>query len=216
MTTDAIIEAAERLFGQQGVDGVSLREIGRAAGSSNHYAVQYHFGSKDALVRAIVARRLPNMERKRGELLSQASRDGLLNDVRALLDVLLRPVVDETDAHGDCSYAAFLINIYWRTSIPRTWLDEAPLTNHVIQLIMSAVPDVPGPYVGERLRLAVVMFLHMLVHLDRAKNDGVTPAQRIAKIDDAIAMAAGAISSPLPSSVSDLLAQPAAPKTILP
>ena len=42
-TRDQIIRAAEELFAARGIDGVSLREINRAAGQSNTGAVQYHF-----------------------------------------------------------------------------------------------------------------------------------------------------------------------------
>jgi AcrR family transcriptional regulator len=50
---EQIVLAAERLFAERGLDGVSLREIGAAVGNANNSAVQYHFGSKDQLVRAI-------------------------------------------------------------------------------------------------------------------------------------------------------------------
>ena len=40
-TRDQIIRAAEQLFAAHGIDGVSLREINRAAGQSNTGAVQY-------------------------------------------------------------------------------------------------------------------------------------------------------------------------------
>ena len=49
-TARALIEAAESLFGQAGVDGVSTRQIGAAIGSANTNVVAYHFGAKDALI----------------------------------------------------------------------------------------------------------------------------------------------------------------------
>ena len=50
-----MIRAGERLFGESGIDGVSLREVAAAAGQGNTSAVRYHFGSKDGLVAAIFA-----------------------------------------------------------------------------------------------------------------------------------------------------------------
>ena len=51
-TRDRILRAAEVLLADQGIDGVSLREINRAAGQSNTAAVQYYFGDRDGLLTA--------------------------------------------------------------------------------------------------------------------------------------------------------------------
>ena len=48
-----LMVAAEKLFGQRGIENVSLREIAAAAGHANTSAVQYHFGSKESLVQAV-------------------------------------------------------------------------------------------------------------------------------------------------------------------
>ena len=56
---------AERLFTRDGVDGVSLRQIAVEAGLRNPASVQYHFGSKEALLRAVVELRLPPINERR-------------------------------------------------------------------------------------------------------------------------------------------------------
>jgi AcrR family transcriptional regulator len=48
-----IILAAEKLFAQTSIDSASLREIAVKAHLRNHFAVQYHFGSREALVHAV-------------------------------------------------------------------------------------------------------------------------------------------------------------------
>lgn len=45
--------AAERLYAEHGVFGMSNRQVSEAAGQGNNAAVGYHFGTKTDLVRAI-------------------------------------------------------------------------------------------------------------------------------------------------------------------
>ncbi|MCB1843311.1 MAG: TetR/AcrR family transcriptional regulator [Halioglobus sp.] len=53
-TRARFIAAAERLFAEHGVNGVSLSEITLAAGQKNRSALQYHFGNRDGLLQAII------------------------------------------------------------------------------------------------------------------------------------------------------------------
>ena len=64
-TRERIVAAAERLFAERGLDGVSLVEVGRAAGQRNRSAVQYHFGDKQGLVHAILDKHTPGIEARR-------------------------------------------------------------------------------------------------------------------------------------------------------
>src|SRR4051794_8680724 len=66
-----ILRAAERLFAERGIEHVSLREIGVAAGQRNNSAVQYHFGTREELVRALYEDRLAPLDRRRRELLDR-------------------------------------------------------------------------------------------------------------------------------------------------
>jgi AcrR family transcriptional regulator len=78
-TRDHLLAAAERLFAERGVASVSLREITSAAGA-NIAAVNYHFGSKENLVREVHIRRLGPLNEERLRLLTalEASGDGAL------------------------------------------------------------------------------------------------------------------------------------------
>ncbi len=67
-TRDRLLDAAERLFAEHGFDGASMRTITADAGA-NLAAVNYHFGSKSALIHEVFARRLAPMNVARLQLL---------------------------------------------------------------------------------------------------------------------------------------------------
>lgn len=52
---EAVLQAAERLFGERGVTDVSMREVAREAGV-NHGLLHRHFGNKDDLLAALFER----------------------------------------------------------------------------------------------------------------------------------------------------------------
>jgi AcrR family transcriptional regulator len=100
-TRDSILDAAERLFAERGVAGTSIRDI-TAAAQTNLGAINYHFGSKHELVGEVFRRRLEPVSERRAVLL-QAAKEGAGDQsptVEALLDALIRPVAEQSYAHG--------------------------------------------------------------------------------------------------------------------
>lgn len=72
-TRDQILDTAERLFSEHGLDAVSLRTLTAEAGV-NLASVHYHFGSKEALVTAVFDRRVDLINRERLEMLDAVER----------------------------------------------------------------------------------------------------------------------------------------------
>src|SRR3954470_12977125 len=93
-TRRRILQAAERLFLEHGFDGTSLRMLTAAAGV-NLAAVNYHFGGKDELFRAMLAARLDPLNRERIALLAQYERDagGRPLACETLLNALFSPTL---------------------------------------------------------------------------------------------------------------------------
>ena len=77
-TRTRILDAAEELFMLHGFEGTSMRLLTSRAGV-NLAAVNYHFGSKDALIEAVFRRRLDPMNAAR-----LAELDRLEKDAKAL------------------------------------------------------------------------------------------------------------------------------------
>jgi AcrR family transcriptional regulator len=90
-TRTRLLQAAERLLAERGIDGVSLREINQAAGARNSIAVQYHFKDRTGVIAAILAKHVPEVDARRHALLDQYEAEGS-PDVRLLAAALVRPL----------------------------------------------------------------------------------------------------------------------------
>ncbi len=94
-TRSAMLDAAERLFSERGVDGVSVRDITAAAGV-NLGAANYHFRSKEGLVIEVFGRRLKPMNRARIarlDALEEAAGKRPV-DLSQIVEALVRPSLE--------------------------------------------------------------------------------------------------------------------------
>ena len=95
-TRTRILDAAEELFMQNGFGGTSMRHLTSNAGV-NLAAVNYHFGSKDALIEAVFRRRLDPMNVARIAALEALEVVGIPNAdaiIRAFVGASLRMLED--------------------------------------------------------------------------------------------------------------------------
>lgn len=74
-TRERLLNVAEQRFGEGGYEGTSLRAITVAA-AANIAAVNYHFGSKEALLRAAVSRAMSPVNAERRRRLDQLEAGG--------------------------------------------------------------------------------------------------------------------------------------------
>lgn len=91
-TKDRILDAAEGLFAERGLSETSMRAITRSAGV-NLAAVNYHFGSKEALIQAVFARRAAALNNRRLEALANSRARGAPG-LEAVLDAYIRPALE--------------------------------------------------------------------------------------------------------------------------
>jgi AcrR family transcriptional regulator len=114
-TRAQIVRAAERLLADRGLEGVSLREINRAANQSNTNAVRYHFGDRDAVIRAVLDKHQPDTEARRHALLDQYEHAGPDVDVRALSAALVLPLAAKlADPDGGREYLQIASQLFTR------------------------------------------------------------------------------------------------------
>jgi AcrR family transcriptional regulator len=107
----ALILAAERLFAERGVEGISLRQVNQAANQKNNAAAHYHFGSRDGLVNAVLMHRLPALDRRRGELLRRSSQP---KGLRFYLEAFIKPLAEQLSRRDEGNYYIRFIQQYER------------------------------------------------------------------------------------------------------
>jgi AcrR family transcriptional regulator len=110
---DALIRAAERLFAERGSDAVSLREINAAAGATNASAIQYHFGGRSGLIKAVIAKHEVTIEARRHALLDEYEQLPEA-DVRTLAAALVEPLAAELTTEGGPGYLQLVADLYNR------------------------------------------------------------------------------------------------------
>lgn len=99
-TQERLLDAAEELFARSGVGSSSLRQITGVAGA-NLAAVHYHFGSKEGLLQAIIARRGAPLaaERRRLLELAESAAGDQPPTVRAILHAFIEPILRMREEH---------------------------------------------------------------------------------------------------------------------
>lgn len=89
----ALIEAASTLFAEKGFEVVSVREITGLAGA-NVASVKYHFGSREGLMDAVVARMATPVNEERLRRLDELEEKGKAS-VRDLLSAFFEPLLSQ-------------------------------------------------------------------------------------------------------------------------
>ena len=166
-TRDKLLDCAEALFGDHGLEGVSLRTINTRAGLSPA-ALHYHFGSKDALLEALLERRMPALMERRRRLLDELSAATKPPTTRGVLAALVLPLV-ELVAEGREDGLRYLRLIHRlqadRNLDPQFVIERWPGgVERLVPLLRKANPSMPLSVIEFRLSLVIELMLQSLAH----------------------------------------------------
>jgi AcrR family transcriptional regulator len=162
LVRNKLIRTAERLYAEQGLASVSVRKIAIAAGQRNKSAVQYHFTSRDELIKAILARHTAAIEKHR-IVMVEALDASRVPSFEERMACLIMPTVEHHIELGTPSwYGRFLAQI----------LVEPALREHVMRAHLNT-PSVRrlnelghlGRRVCESLPAASEMIRQFAVHM---------------------------------------------------
>lgn len=148
-TRGALLDAAERLFAENGLEGASVREITRTA-KANLGAVNYHFGTKDGLILAVFSRRLkPINERRIAMLDAVESKAGAQPPpLEEVLDAFLRPMIEQqgSDLQNAQAFSRLMSRVFQEPNaqVKQLVYDQfGTIVKRINAALLKAVPGLP-------------------------------------------------------------------------
>jgi AcrR family transcriptional regulator len=162
-----LLDAAERLIGARGIDGVSVRAI-NAEAEGNVAAAHYHYGSKEGLVRAVLARRMSALADERFAMLAVLDADPAPSPGE-IAEVLTAPLVRLAATDDGVTYVRFLAALDRAGEPWRQLLEEGfrPQWERLGPVVARAMPAVPDGVRDLRMAIAGTTLLHLLADTDR-------------------------------------------------
>ena len=207
-TKERILDISERLFADSGFATTSLRDITKEAGV-NLAAVNYHFGSKEALLDAIFERRFRPINDKRfamlDELEGSAGGDGpILEDI---LLAFLGPPFHAWTEMGECAQKflklAGQIHSETNVEIRAAFIGQFDVVfERFTGALGNALPNLAPGEVARRMHLVVGAMAHTMIWgeeiMSRAPHAPRDPNQLL---DSLVSFAAAGMAAPEPVQV---------------
>ena len=168
-TRTRILDAAEELFMQHGFEGTSMRHLTSRAGV-NLAAVNYHFGSKHALIEAVFRRRLDPMNTARIAELERLESSNSLSP-EAIIRAFLRPSLSliEDSKGGGRNFLRLLGRTYTEpTKTVRALIGQmyGPAMERYKGALERALPQMPGDELVWRLHFMFGTLAYTLAATD--------------------------------------------------
>jgi AcrR family transcriptional regulator len=204
-TREALLDAAERLWGDRGIDGVSLREIRLAAGQRNSSVLQFHFGDKRGLRRALAQRHVPRIAAIQEDLYGALIARGREGELPELVEALVRPPADYLRrGPSERAWTRIAAQEIGRPELLHSHMAAGvpPIARHVGTAVYARLARTLPPDVAVERLMSVIVAIHHLC-ADRARLDDAPPGAVVRDalpfdrwLDNLLDMAVGAITAP--------------------
>ncbi len=204
-TRDRLLDIAERLFAERGLDAVSIRDIIGAAGA-NLGAINYHFGTKEKLIVAVLERRMVPLRQRclQGLAAAEQAAGNRRPTLEAVLEALFRAEVEQAmdPARGGATFGKLMAR-YFVEAKPavekavRTHFE--PVMRRFDAALLRVMPQLTPADVFWRMHLLIGGLHHSLLMLHRKPPEGIRLRMDAETyIKRFVAFAAAAFRAPLP------------------
>lgn len=190
-----LIEIAESLFAEQGLDLVSMRHVAAAAGLSNPASVQYHFGNREQLIRAIWQKRLPEIDQRRAERFAALKQTEEHPSIEALLDCASYPFLNEFAAFSQ--FLAHVLRSTHHREVRAEFDRLSPVSLQILQCIRKQLPQLDEDVFIYRMRVGTLVVLDTIGVLNSMIPDAWRKSGKEKAYSEAIAAAVGLLQAPL-------------------
>ena len=216
-SSDVLLLTAQKLFAEKGIDAVSMREIARESGQRNNSALHYHFGSKEALIQAILQRGMVQIDELRNDYLDRVFADQRHTQLRALVEAVVWPLATGLATTQMNSYNRFLAAAQMHPDIDlaaSTREDGERGFRRIQEWMEPLLPDVPPLVQRQRFLAAVAFVIFSLSDFERLKalrgrtNRGFDLQRAVENLID---MLCGAMAAPVSTQVAQRVAQHGSP-----
>lgn len=209
-TRTRILDAAEELFVEHGLDATSLRMITTKAGV-NLAAVNYHFGSKDNLIQEVFRRRLVELNQQRLAALDRVEAEARDVGMRPswVLEAFFRPALElATDTeHGGRTFMQLLGRTFTEpNAFVRKFLAEeyAETLERFLAALYASLPGVPREEILWRFHFMMGATSYAIAGTDAlqlfaGKFDDADPARLMPRL---MSFLLGGLRAPLPEIAS--------------
>jgi AcrR family transcriptional regulator len=168
-TKDKIIEVSRRLFSEHGLDAVPLRDIAAEAGV-NGAAINYHFGTKEHLIREIYRQLFEGLNKSRIKALDDY--EASLKGKKAAPEKIVRAWIASTvkfstsQERGGIYWVRLLFHAY---GVSREFVDQSigeqidHITTRFVEALHVAMPNSSREDLFWRFDFAIGACLHILI-----------------------------------------------------
>lgn len=208
-TREKLKAAARRLFSVHGVDGVSVRDIVRAAGARNGASLHYHFGSKEGLIAELVQEGARRSERGRQIALNALEARGgarrAADIVRLLAEVEIgrHSPPEDSPGRGGLGHMRFIVALQTsHRNLMRSVLDGEKNTVYLVclDLLRALLPkSLSEEIVNQRLIFMYLLLTNALAARETAFETDPTGGKLWSSpraLENLIASIAGMLEAP--------------------
>jgi AcrR family transcriptional regulator len=184
-TKERILDAAEGLFSKEGYNGTSVRAISKKADAFLS-AINYHFGSKEGLLHAVLERRLKplnDIRTRRLEKVSAASKKKeTLPRVRDVIEAFIGPTLEFRASQGAKPFIAIMAQMHSGPDSTKRFFFKLmhPIVMLFQKTLREALPDMNEEELKWKFQFMMGTMVHSMLiglHSERGTRTDFLPPE---------------------------------------